>query len=209
MKIQIPKYGVLTLAQAADFDFRGYELTEKMDGTCAERNFSGCVVTGEAMPDGRFYAWGIPVAFGQDIRRSSTAERNLAMNELFSRLNPKLNWHRPATGFGFEFVEAVLARGGEGVVAKNWQAPFGHDWAKIKRSETFICRVEEKSTTKQSVRLSLGGKDAGGCLLFGSKFETVRVGSVLKIEGYGLTAAGRIREPRPCKDSPTSWLISV
>lgn len=35
----------------------------------------------------------------------------------------------------------------------------------------------------------------------------IRLGSILKIEGFGLTREWKIREPRPDKDLPTSWLI--
>lgn len=47
----------------------------------------------------------------------------------------------------------------------------------------------------------------GNVKLGGGKCDKVRIGSILKIEGFGLTREGKIREPRPCRDTATSWLI--
>lgn len=100
-----------------------------------------------------------------------------------------------------------------------------------KRIETFYCIATEIGAS-QSVKISritnfgeLKNSDDPACFgddhfyqavhsepcgsvkLGGGKCDRVRVGSILKIEGFGLTRDGKIREPRPCKDSPTSWLI--
>ncbi len=44
--------------------------------------------------------------------------------------------------------------------------------------------------------------------LRGNRFSFIRVGSVLKVEAFGLTAKGLLREARPDKDTLESWLIS-
>ena len=64
--------------------------------------------------------------------------------------------------------------------------------------------------TKQIVPLAVGlSWTTGGNLpLLGGKCDRVRVGSILKIEGFGLHASGLIREPRVCKDTADSWLIN-
>lgn len=129
------------------------------------------------------------------------------------------------TGHGGEFLEAILRDGGEGVVAKHLDAPFGVQWFKCKRLEKFYCVVTEGPCGGQSVGIGMlrdqsnipldssfilhpsSFTPAGRVALFGQKCEQVRVGSILKVEGYGLTPAGKIREPRPCKDTATSWLV--
>ena len=49
--------------------------------------------------------------------------------------------------------------------------------------------------------------ECGHVALRGGKCDRVLVGSIVKVEGFGLTAAGMIREPRVCGDTPTSWLV--
>lgn len=107
-----------------------------------------------------------------------------------------------------EFLEAVWARGGEGVCAFDWDAPWGEMLA-CKRLETFLCAVTGFCGGTQSVNIALAGtgKPCGHVALRGGKCDRVRVGSIIKVEGFGLTAAGCIREPRPCKDTAMSWLV--
>jgi hypothetical protein len=203
-----PQYSVLPLKDAQNASWRGYHLSEKMDGVYAVRRFNGCTVTGESMKDGRFFAWDIPIAFGEDIRGRQCREREQALTQLFSRLNPKLNWHRAATGSGFEFVEAVLANGGEGVVAKPFDSPFGYGWMKIKRSETHDCIVTEKHPSKLSVHLLENGIDRGWVAILGGDYfngfelDKISIGDVIEIECYGITANDKFREPRYVRGRP-------
>lgn len=61
---------------------------------------------------------------------------------------------------------------------------------------------------RSSVRLChADGSDAGWIALRGEKFDRVRHGSLLKVEAFGLTAKGLLREARIDKDSPDSWLV--
>lgn len=190
-----PYYGVTGLKVALAWHWRGWHLSQKMDGENAVHQFAGCTVTGEAMPDGKFYAWDIVTAFGSDIRRLAWRERELALSELFTRLNPKLNWHRCATGAGAEFIEAVLANGGEGVVAKPLAAPFGVAWTKIKRQETFDCTVTERNIARGSIRLALHGEDCGWCPARAA-FDKIRVGDIVEIVAFSRHASGKFREAR-------------
>jgi hypothetical protein len=48
---------------------------------------------------------------------------------------------------------------------------------------------------------------AGNMPLRSPRIDNIRVGSILKVEGFGLHRSGLIREARPCKDTPDSWLI--
>jgi hypothetical protein len=77
-----------------------------------------------------------------------------------------------------------------------------------KRLETWICRVAGFNGGTQSVLIvdSATGKPRGKLSLLGGKREQVRIGSLVKVEGFGLHASGLIREPRVCKDAPNSWL---
>jgi ATP-dependent DNA ligase len=190
-----PSYTVTSLKAALAWHWRGWHLSEKMDGVFAVREFAGCTVTGEAMRDGRFFAFDIPRAFGADIRRWPWTERGAALDELFSGLNPKLNWHRCATGTGPEFIEAILARRGEGVVAKPWTAPFGAAWCKVKRVETFDCTVTELNFARGSIRLALAGEDCGWCPARGA-FDSIHVGDVVEVAAYGRHVSGKFREAR-------------
>jgi hypothetical protein len=54
---------------------------------------------------------------------------------------------------------------------------------------------------------SASGQARGNLPLFGGRCDRVRVGSILKVEGFGLHASGLIREGRVCKDTADSWLV--
>ena len=129
----------------------------------------------------------------------------------------------------------VIEAGGEGICAHGWDAPFGADFYAAKHLETFRCVVTGFVEGTQSVEISILNlnpnltlnppafeaskneikimsksmiKSAGKVPLRGNKIDRVRVGSIIKVEGVGLTPAGRIREPRVCSDTPDSWLVA-
>lgn len=187
-----PKYSVCDPKTALAFDWRGWHLSEKMDGVWDVRTFSGWTITGEAMPDGRFFAFDI-------IADLPWIEREKLLTELFARIGSEINWHRCATGAGAEFIEAVLARGGEGVVAKPFASYFGFDWVKVKKVQTEDCLVTEIHTFKRSVRLSQNGVDRGWCSVGSNK---ISAGCVIEIAAYGLTENGKFREPRFVRTRP-------
>ena len=202
-----PIYGTTDLRDALQYHWRGYHLSEKMDGVFAVREFSNSTVLGEAMRDGRFFPFDVSRAFGQDVSRLAWRERQAALDQIFSVLNPKLNWHRCATGAGAEFIETILACGGEGGVAKPFDAPLGRDWFKVKRSETFDCRVEAK--LKDAVLLSLDGSPAGKCALFAENYRAVNVGDVIEIEAFRRYTSGKFREPRFLRVRPDKNPCSI
>jgi hypothetical protein len=200
VEIKRPDYGSVSLRDALAADWRGWHLSEKKDGCFAFRNYAGCTVAGEAMRDGRFFAFDIPVAFGEDVRKLPWTERSAALDDLFFRLNPKLNWHRCATGHGSEFIESVLAAGGEGVVSKPWDAPFGRNLFKVKRVQTFDVIITEPPET----RLSIGiGEFREGVLVDAGRvpirslriLEHLQVGDVIEIAAQCRTVKGKFREP--------------
>jgi hypothetical protein len=121
-------------------------------------------------------------------------------------------------GNGGKFLEKIIAAGGEGVVAKPWDSFWGEDWLKCKARQTFYCRVTRLAANWGSVAVvrapdwldgSGPGVEAPGpetwIPLRGGKFEQVRIGSILKLNALGVTAAGCLREARLDADRPESW----
>ena len=176
-----------------------YFYEEKIDGKYTEKDFGDSLLIGETK-DGKFYAFDIVIYMGKDIRKEPL-HRRLAILNRFAVLRPENDWN------GGCFLAKVIARGGEGVIRKSIYGEFGFDWTKCKRLERFFCKVT-KIGAGQSVEIKDEGtgQPRGKVSLFGGKCDKVRIGSILKIEGFGLTAKGFIREARPCKDTPTSWL---
>lgn len=197
-----------------------YRFEEKLDGRFALREFEGARIAGELMPNGEFYAFDILQSAGVPCAQLPLSER-LSLLDNFLILHSSFRLRRPAHGSGGEFLEHILAAGGEGIVAKPLDTPYGCGWLKAKREETFYVRVLAAPGCCQSVpfeetdesiaaRLQtnpLAKMASGRCPLFGGKAERVRAGSLLKLTGYGVTARGKIREPRPDRDTPASWLV--
>jgi len=128
------------LAVALKYNWHGYHLSEKMDGVWCLREIAGSLLAGERMRDGRFYVFDIPVVSGQDISREPLRFRLKVLAD-FIREHPEV---LPVpTGSGGEFLAAVLGRGGEGIVAKPYNAAFGVGWCKVKRFETHDVLVTE------------------------------------------------------------------
>ena len=187
-----PRYPVTRLATALAWHWRGFHLSEKLDGCWHQLTIENSVAVGEILPDGRFFAFDLPVYRGADIRRRPTAERFAILDSL--RLP------RPATPRDSQtpaqFIQSILAAGGEGIVAKDLDAPFGVNTFKVKRAETFDCRVTEKHPSKMSLHLSLDGADAGWCPALYGAFDRVAVGDVVEVECFARHPSGKFREPR-------------
>ena len=80
---------------------------------------------------------------------------------------------------------------------------------KCKRCQVSLCRVTGLDHMRGSVELAdAASGQLRGKLPLRGKFDRVRVGSVLKVEAYGLTARGMLREARLDRDTPASWLAS-
>lgn len=187
------------MADGLEWRDGAFRYEEKLDGRLAVRQIGGSIIVGELMRDGRFYAFDCLQCDGQDLAALPLGDRLSAL-DTFDVL-------RPATGNGGEFLRSVLARGGEGVVAKNLSDPWGCEWFKCKRSQVFYCRIAGIDDVGEIVRLA--DRDTGearGRMALRGRINEVRVGSLLKVEAYGLTAKGLLREARPDKDAPGSWL---
>ena len=105
-------------------------------------------------------------------------------------------------------VDAAFAAGAEGVVGHAWDAPWG-DMVCVRQAGIWTCRVTSVGST-QSVGIeivhspqSTVGSPAGRVKLGGGKVDRVRVGSIIRVEGMGLTDAGKIRQPVACRE----WLV--
>jgi len=190
----------------------GFMYQEKVDGAFGVIALAGGsgpppVLTVEKLKGGAFVAFDCIASGGEDGRGWPLRERWRVLGALRGQIEA-VGGSIVQTGNGGEFLEMVLARGGEGVVCKDLTAPYGEMFA-CKRVETFLCAVAGFNGGSQSVRIvdAASGAPRGNVTLAGGKCDRVRVGSVLKLEGFGLTAGGSIREPRVCKDTAGSWLV--
>lgn len=179
---------------------------EKLDGKFHLKSVAGGVLAGEMMPSGEFFAWDCVRYAGEDLRACELMTRLNAMNILCRNNGVRIV---ESSFDGTVLLRSVLDRGGEGVVKKSPHASYYLPMIAAKRVQVFICRVSSVGG-KQSVGIvdNLTGQDRGRVSLFGGKADRIRVGSILKVEAYGETASGLLREPRPDKDSPESWLVS-
>ena len=160
-----------------------------MDGVWAVKELDGSILIGEQMKDARFFCFDIAQHQGQDVRQLALRER---LTILDTEFNGKLL--RPASGQGGEFLEAVLARGGEGVCAKHLDGFFGDPWTKCKRVVTLDLVVTDK--VRGSIKLAtIEGEDRGWCHARAA-FDQIKIGDIVEIGGHSLTAKGRLREPR-------------
>ena len=189
MMIERPKFVNVPLADGLRWrNDPAWRYEEKMDGVWAVKEWDGTVVIGEQMKDGRFFAFDCTHHCGEDLRRRPLSDRLNALADLDTLVA------LPATGQGAEFLEAVLARGGEGVVAKYLNDPFGAPWHKCKRIETFDLLVTDKSLP--SIRLStIEGEGRGWCCARAA-FDDIRIGQIVEVSAFCITAKGKLREPR-------------
>lgn len=199
----------------------GFLFQEKSDGQHEFTHLAdGTVLNAERMPDGTRVVNDVLSWRGVDVTREPTRAR---WGEVQAWFRPqRMNEHEASlagaggailarlarTGNGGEFLEAILAAGGEGIVSKPWGHPFGSSWCKCKRSEVFYCRVSALDQFTGSAELALrdSGEPVGRIALRG-RFEQVRIGSVLKVEAFGRTARGLLREARLDADAAGSWLV--
>jgi hypothetical protein len=181
-------------------------IQQKLDGRFATLANAGGELAGENV-GGVFTAFDCVGWQGQDVRGAALRERLAMRNELCHA--GQIAVVPEVTERGGEFLESILNAGGEGAVFKSWDSTFFMPMLAAKRLETWICRVAGFNGGKQSVRIvdSTSGTERGNLPLFGGRCDRVRVGSILKVEGFGLHRSGLIREGRVCKDSETSWLI--
>ncbi len=194
----------------------GWCYEEKIDGVRAAIIDGACFGRSRAIPlqvpaslnssrldgelaGGVFHAFDIPVHQGEDISGQPLALRKQVLREVITSLGDSRFRHIPE-GSGGEFLEAVLARGGEGIVAKHLQSRYGEaeSWIKCKRVETHDVAVTEIHQTKQSIRLG----DRGWCPVISNQFSEIRVGEIVEIACHSITAKGKFREPRLIRRRP-------
>lgn len=182
----------------------------KKDGVFHVEQYRGHVLACERMRDGTLWAHTLLGSGGesfQDVNLRETMPMLRRIVPELARFNPSFRLMPEFSGG--EGLEAVFADGEEGGVAKHLDAKPWLMYA-CKRVQVFICRVIDLDYATGGVWLAdaTTGERRGKMPLRGNKFESVRVGSVLKVEAFGLTAKGLLREARPDKDTPTSWLVS-
>ena len=214
MKTALYKPRIESVPLAAGLRWRagnssGFLYQEKSDGRHEFADIAGAVVNAERMASGDLVVNDLVSIDGQDLRREPMRIRwaELVRWSAFFARGTRLC----RTGPGGEFLEYLLRDGGEGVVAKPLAAPFGVNWHKCKRCQAFQVVIIALDHARGSVALAdpRTMQPRGRLSLRGGKFERVRLGSVLKVEVYGLAARGLFREARLDHDGPGSWLVSI
>jgi ATP-dependent DNA ligase len=206
-----PKLESVPLAVGLAWRGGNYLYQEKSDGRHEFAQVAGAVLNAERMPSGALVVNDLVSVGGIDVRGENTARRWVEVQALFAGRGALLNTsiRLCRTGQGGEFLEHLLREGGEGVVAKPLDAPFGVGWVKCKRCAAYKCVIAALDHSRGSVELADAATgQPRGKLPLRSRFGEVRTGSVLKVEAFGLTARGMLREARLDRDTETSWLVS-
>lgn len=208
-------------------------LTRKYDGEFEARELGGALFAGEwvrrksggcytASDLARLAAWGEFYAVfdclavpGQWLGNRPLQVRQAALNDRAGAFDGQ----RVILAETVVDVAAALAAGAEGVCRNEWGAPYGAMLA-VKRGGIWLCRVSRLGGTQaaeieraeqtdgetfniEHSTSNIQWKPAGRVKLGGGKIDRVRPGSLVRIEGMGLTDGGKIREPRPCRE----WLV--
>lgn len=203
--ITIPKPRLQSVPLAEGLRWRGggeFMYQEKSDGihcfwTGPANGGSPPVFNGEEMRDGSIVLNDLVSLHGHDMTRETTKVRWNNLVEWFRPLAFPFPIRLSETGSGAEFLEHIISRGGEGIVCKPWDAPFGVNWLKCKRCETFDLIVTEIDYARGSLHLAdpLTSTDRGWCPAKADHLN-VRIGDVVEVAAFGLTAKGKLREPR-------------
>lgn len=162
---------------------------------------AGCILDGELVAS-TYFAFDVLEADGQNLRKRPLRERRAVLLALLPlcpawiRLVPSA----PRGMAGGEYLAEVLRRGGEGICAKRISAPYGREWFKAKRRETFDVVVASKSPDKLSV--AVAQYDNGQLVPCGRvavlspwHFNRIHAGAVLELTAQGRTKHGAFREP--------------
>jgi len=149
-------------------------------------------------PGGFWAAFTVAEVDGQNVLHLSTSARHDLLVEMARDFAPDMFLAEVTD------IDTALASGGEGVCAFPWSARWG-EMLCHKANEIFLCRVTRHGHG-QSVTIAdaTTGEERGAVPLRGGKCDQVRAGSIIRVEGMGLTAAGKIRQPVPCRE----WLVT-
>jgi hypothetical protein len=204
-----PRKEIVPLAVGLAWGNDGAIYQEKLDGEFSlwteSAKGGNNILTVEKMADGRIIVWDCLASDGQDLRGAGTMDRFMAMVGLCERF--KLPMVETVQDGG-ALLQRVLARGGEGIVRKLPHATYYDAMTACKRLQTWQCAVTaiNYATGGAAIVDAITGENRGTCPLR-NRVGQFRVGSIVKVEGLGLHAGGKIRDPRPCKDTETSWLV--
>ena len=149
-----------------------------------------------------YFAFDVLETGGQDVRQWPLRARQRTLDAL---LRGCPDWikavpsARPGEAGG-TYLRAVLAAGGEGIVAKHLGARYGKAWFKVKARPTFDVVVTSKAADRQSVAV---GQYRNGALVpcgrvavpSPHRFARIQPGSVLEVAAQGRTRNGAFREP--------------
>ena len=198
-EIKRPHYGVCPVDKITPaLTGPGMIWQEKMDGCwevlnilfpAGSRELAGTFV-GERMDDKSFWAFDLIEFAGDDIRDRPLIERLTLLRSFAEWVNIV------PSGKGMDFLNGIWQRGGEGVVIKDGESPFGSPWLKVKRQENFHCVVTEKHTGgRASIRVFCEGRD-GGWVPCRAAFERIAVGQKIEILAFGRHKSGLFREAK-------------
>ena len=189
----------------------------KYDGVLARRTFENVTLLGELVtarsgafltPADRaliaahgsfFAAFTVETVDSENVLPVSTTIRSCVLNGLAERFPADIIQAETVTD-----IDAAMQSGAEGVCAHSW----GDSWGEMlahKANSIYVCRVASVGNS-QSVGIvdAATGEARGNLKLGGGKADRVRVGSVIRCEGMGLTDKGLIRQPVACRE----WLVT-
>lgn len=200
MKLRRPHFVSVPLAEGLRWrGSAGWIFQQKLDGCWAVREYDRSVLVGEAMKNS-FVAFDCVTYEGQDVRRESLRVRL----ELLRSLGVPV----VASGNGGEFLEAVLAAGGEGVVAKPLDAPWGSPWFRCKRISTHDVRICEMNEHRGTVRVEADGHDRGWVPVK-RMFNQLAIGDVIEVAAEAIHRSGKFRSARVVRPRPDKLIAPI
>jgi hypothetical protein len=145
-----------------------------------------------------FVAHSVAAMDGQNLLREPAKVRWKLLNSISSVLCASASPRCiiAESGSGGEFVEAVIAAGGEGVCAVNAESPWGEMFV-VKPRQEFKLEICGKDpwTSGVFLRDPVSGEARGKCPAR-SRFESLRIGQMVEVSALGLTGKGLLREAR-------------
>lgn len=89
-----------------------------------------------------FYAFDIIMLCGRDVRGMPYMERRKLLKDVVARLNnPNIKVVQAVQGNLQKYFEKIVSEGGEGIVVKRTDAPYGQGWSKVKKAFDVSCVI--------------------------------------------------------------------